>query len=326
MSSRHLVDPELLPILDAAPDMGVSADKLPLARAGIAEMTRMGLETADASVNTSEHFAEGSEGAPNVRLLLYRPDGLPSSAPVVYQIHGGGFLFGTAELGDPRNRAMAKNIGCAVASVEYRLAPEAAFPAGLEDCYAGLVWLHRNARELGLDPQRIAVRGESAGGGLAAGLCLLARDRNGPPIAFQLLVYPMLDDRTCVSTPHPVAGEFVWDAASNSFGWECWLGQAPGSSDIPPLAAPARAAELAGLPPTFLGTAALDMFVEENLVYAQRLIRAGVPTEVYVAPGAFHGFEAMAPEAAVSQRFIALGDDALRRAFAPQRLVRAGQI
>jgi acetyl esterase/lipase len=315
MSSRRLVDPELLPILDAAPSMAVSAERLPFARAAIAEMTRMGLEDSDRSVAVSEHFATGRNGSPDVRIIIYRPHDLPSPAPLVLQIHGGGFLFGTAELGDPRNRAMAKAVRCAVASVDYRLAPEAPFPAALDDCYTALEWLHREADSLALDPTRIAVRGESAGGGLAASLCILARDRGGPPIAFQLLVYPMLDDRTCVQEPHPVAGEYVWDGPSNQFGWESWLGESPGTDHIPPLAAPARVDDLRGLPATFLGTAALDMFIDEDLAYAQRLIRSGVPTEVYVAPGAFHGFEAMAPQAAVSQRFIAIGDQALRTAL-----------
>jgi len=315
MSSRHLVDPQLVPILDVAPDMAVSDARLPLARAAVAEMTKLGLEGADGSVTVSEHFAPGREGAPDVRVVLYKPENLAANAPVVLQIHGGGFLFGTAELGDPRNRAMAKSVGCAVASVDYRLAPETPFPGGLEDCYTALAWLHRNATSLGLDPGLIAIRGESAGGGLAAGLAILARDRGGPPIRFQLLIYPMLDDRTVTREANPHAGEFVWDAASNRYGWQCWLGLPPGSADVPPLAAPARVEDLAGLPPALIATAALDMFAEENLDYARRLMRAGVPTELYLAPAAFHGFEAMAPEAEVSRRFIALCDDALKRAF-----------
>ena len=196
MSSIHLVDPELLPVLEVAPDMGVSPVKLASARAAIAMMTQMGLEQADPRVTASEHFAPGHGSGPDVRVVLYKPDDLPDGAPVVLQIHGGGYLFGTAELGDPRNRAMARAVGCAVASVEYRLAPETAFPGGLDDCYAALVWLNGQAGSLGLDPERIAIRGESAGGGLAAALAVMARDLGGPAICFQLLVYPMLDDRT----------------------------------------------------------------------------------------------------------------------------------
>lgn len=315
MSSLQLVDPELLPILEKAPDMGVSAEKLPDARAAIAMVTQMRLEEADRRVTTSEHFAPGHNGAPDVRVVLYKPDNLPGGAPVVLQVHGGGFLFGTAELGDPRNRAMARTIGCAVASVEYRLAPETPFPGGLDDCYAALVWLHGHASALGLDPARIAIRGESAGGGLAAGLAIMARDLGGPAICFQLLVYPMLDDRTVDAPANPHTGHLVWDRPSNRFAWDSWLGMPAGSASVPPLAAPARTADLAGLPPTCLTTAALDLFVDEDLAYAARLMRAGVPTEVYVAPGAFHGFDAMLPEAAVSQRFTACGDEALKRAF-----------
>jgi triacylglycerol lipase len=267
-------------------------------------------------VTSTEWLAPGHNGGPDVRVVLYKPQGLADGAPVVLQIHGGGFLFGTAELGDPRNRAMALAVGCAVASVEYRLAPETAFPGGLDDCYAALVWLHRHAAELGLDPARIAIRGESAGGGLAAGLAVMARDLGGPTICFQLLVYPMLDDRTVLAAENPFTGQFIWERSSNLFAWQSWLGMQPGSDAVPPLAAPGRTADLAGLPPTCITTAALDLFIDEDLEYARRLIRSGVPTEVHVAPGAFHGFDAMAPEAAVTQRFIACGDQALRRAFA----------
>lgn len=315
MSSLHLVDPELLPILQVVPDMGVSPEKLPGARATIAAMTQLGLEQADPRVKVSEWLAPGYNGGPDVRVVLYKPDDLAENAPVVLQIHGGGFLFGTAELGDPRNRAMARAVGCAVASVDYRLAPETVFPGGLDDCYAALVWLHGHASALGLDPARIAIRGDSAGGGLAAGLAIMARDLGGPAICFQLLVYPMLDDRTVDAADNPHTGEFIWDRASNRFAWESWLGMPPGTEGVSPLAAPARTAELAGLPPTCITTAALDLFAAENLDYAARLVRAGVPTEVYLAPGAFHGFDAMAPDSAVAKRFTACGDEALKRAL-----------
>lgn len=315
MSSLHLVDPELLPILQVVPDMGVSPEKLPGARATIAAMTQLGLEQADPRVSVTEWLAPGYNGGPDVRVVLYKPDDLAENAPVVLQIHGGGFLFGTAELGDPRNRAMARAVGCAVASVDYRLAPETVFPGGLDDCYAALVWLHDHASALGLDPSRIAIRGDSAGGGLAAGLAIMARDLGGPAICFQLLVYPMLDDRTVDAADNPHTGEFIWDRASNRFAWESWLGMPPGTEGVSPLAAPARTAELAGLPPTCITTAALDLFAAENLDYAARLVRAGIPTEVYLAPGAFHGFDAMAPDSAVAKRFTACGDEALKRAL-----------
>jgi acetyl esterase/lipase len=313
--SRHLVDPELIPMIDSLPDMSVSAERLAAVRAAIAEMTKQQLTDPDTSVRVTEHIAPGRDGAPQVRVLLYRPQTLEANAPVMLQIHGGGFLFGTAELGDPRNRALAKAIGCAIVSTDYRLAPESAYPAALEDVYAALTWVHERGPALGLDPRRIAVRGDSAGGGLAAALAMLARDRGGPPILFQLLVYPMLDDRTCVAGPNPFAGEFIWDLPSNAFAWRSWLGMDPGSSEVPVLAAPARSETLGGLPPTLMATAALDLFIDENLDFARRLIRAGVPTEVYVAPGACHGFEAIAPDATVSRIFVERCVDAVKRAF-----------
>jgi acetyl esterase/lipase len=315
VSSRHLVDPELIPIIDNIPDMSVSAEKLAAARAVIVELTRQQLADADTSVRVTEHVAQGREGAPQVRVLLYRPPDLEANAPVLLQIHGGGFLFGTAELGDPRNRALAKAIGCAIVSTDYRLAPESIYPAALEDVYAALTWVHERGPALGLDPRRIAVRGDSAGGGLAAALAMLARDRSGPPILFQLLVYPMLDDRTCVAGHNPFAGEFIWDSKSNLFAWRSWLGMDPGGPGVPVLAAPARSEILGGLPPTMIATAALDLFIDENLEFARRLLQAGVPTEVYVAPGAFHGFEAIAPNATISRIFIERCIDAVKRAF-----------
>lgn len=315
MPSRHLVDPELATLLEYLPDMAPSDESLPAARAAASEMVALHMSDRDSSVTITEHWAPGAEGQPDVRIVFYRPQDLPQNAPVLLQVHGGGFVFGAAELGDPRNRAWAKALQCVVASVEYRLAPETPYPGGLEDCYAALKWLHGAAGELGLDANRIALRGESAGGGLAAALAIAARDRKGPPILFQLLVYPMLDDRTCTGEAHPFAGQFVWDTAANAYGWASWLGKQPGSPDIHHLAAPARCADLSGLPPTCITTAALDLFAEEDLEYARRLIRAGVPTEIYLAPGAFHGFDAMAPDAEVSRQFTEVGLKALARAF-----------
>ena len=190
------------------------------------------------------------------------------------------------------HRPLAARLGCCIASVDYRLAPETRFPGAIEDCYAALSWLVFNARELGIDPARIGVMGESAGGGLAAALSLLVRDRGEHRLAFQHLIYPMIDDRTGVSaTLNPYAGEFVWTAQANRFGWTCLLGAEPGVDGISPYAAAARAENFADLPPAFIATGALDLFVDENLSYAQRLLRSGVPVEMHVYPGAFHGFQ-----------------------------------
>jgi triacylglycerol lipase len=189
-------------------------------------------------------------------------------------------------------RPLAAELDCVVVDVEYRLAPETQFPGNIEDCYAGLTWLYRNASSLEVDARRIGLMGESAGGGLSAALALLARDRGDMALAFQVLVYPMLDDRTCVrADPHPYTWEFVWTPANNRFGWSCLLGVEPGSDGVSPYAAAARATDLTGLPPTFLSTAALDLFLEEDLDYARRLLRAGVPVELHVYPGAYHGYD-----------------------------------
>jgi triacylglycerol lipase len=185
----------------------------------------------------------------------------------------------------------------------------------VEDCYAALKWLHANAGELGVDVGRIAIGGASAGGGLAACLGLLTRDRGEVPLAFQLLIYPMLDDRTVThDDPHPHTGEFIWTHDSNHLGWASLLGQAPGSDGVSPYAAAARAESVAGLPPTFISVGSLDLFLEEDIEYARRLIRAAVPTELHIYPGAFHGFN-MVPDAEVTQAYTRDSMGALKRAL-----------
>jgi acetyl esterase/lipase len=199
--------------------------------------------------------------------------------------------------------------------VDYRLAPETPHPGPVEDCYAALRWLYSHTGELGVDPTRIAIGGASAGGGLAAGLTLLTRDRGEVPLAFQFLIFPMLDDRTVTATePHPYTGEFIWTPEANRFGWTSLLGKEPGGPDVSPYAAAARAESLEGLPPTFINVGALDLFLEEDMEYARRLMRAGVPTELHVYPGAFHGFH-MTANAKVSLAAVRDQLDALKRAL-----------
>ena len=210
---------------------------------------------------------------------------------------------------------LALSLGCVVISPEYRLAPESRYPKPLEDCYAALTWIHNHSQSLGADPQRIAVWGGSAGGGLAAALALLARDRGEISLCFQCLLYPMLDDRTSLAPdPNEFAGEYVWTRANNAFGWESLLDREPGHPDISPHAAPARAIDLAGLPPTFIWVGALDLFVDENIEYARRLIRAGVPTELHVYPGVTHG-NILQPDLPSSRQCLATTLNALKRAF-----------
>lgn len=310
--SRHLVDPELAPLLDEWPPLILSMETLELVRA--APMIDYPVDPVPSElVETETHLVPGPEGAPEVAVIVYRPSGRAEPLPCVYHIHGGGYVAGTAARGEPIHRWLVAELGCVLATVEYRLAPETPFPGPIEDCCAGLTWLFAQADRLGVDTKRIGVMGESAGGGLAAALALLARDRGLPPLAFQHLVYPMLDDRTCTrADPNPHAGEFIWTPDSNRFGWTSLLGHEPGGEGVSPYAAPARAESLAGLPRTFIATAALDLFIDENLEYARRLIRAGVPTEMHVFPGAYHAFDFFA-DAAVSRQARRESLEALRR-------------
>ncbi len=288
MSSRHLVDPELLPLLDAFPPVALSDETLDAVRDVVLPIPDIG----DCGVTLKRLQVPGPAGAPDISLHTYRPAQATGPLPCIYHIHGGGFVLGAARDFEAMHRPLVAALGCALISVDYRLAPETAFPGAIEDCYAGLAWTFDHAAELGIDPVRIGVMGESAGGGLAAALALLARDRDEYRLAFQHLIYPMLDDRTCVAPdPHPHAGEFIWNAANNHFGWSALLGHEPGRDGVSPYAAPARADDLTGLPPAFITTGALDLFVEENIGHARRLLRAGVPTELHIYPGAFHAFD-----------------------------------
>lgn len=295
MDSLHLVDVELRPLIDAWPVVTVTADNL-------AEIRERRLPLPDAElpgVTLERRLVSGPQGAADIMLHIYAPEGATGSLPCIYHIHGGGFVSGAAGDLEPLHKALVSELGCSLISVDYRLAPETVFPGAIEDCYAGLVYVFANADQLGVDPARIGLMGESAGGGLAAALALLVRDRREYALAFQHLIYPMIDDRTCIADPHPFAGEFVWTGQSNQFGWAALLGQDPGGEHVSPYAAAARADDLAGLPPTFISVGALDLFLEENMEFARRLMRAGVATELHVWPGGFHGFDMM-PDAAIS--------------------------
>ena len=314
MTTRHLVDPELLPMLEMFPTFQFTPDNLALVRAGMAEMAKTA-PVPDVPVHVIEMHIPGAGGAPEIRLVIYTPHGAAAARPAFLHIHGGGYVLGTPEMSDARNRMLAADIGCVIVSVDYRLAPETPHPGPVEDCYTALAWLHANAASLGVDPARIAIGGESAGGGLAASLALLARDRGQVPVAFQLLIYPMLDDRTTAADPNPHTGEYVWTPAANLFGWAALLGHAPGGDGVSPYAAAARADSLAGLPPAYISVGALDLFLDEDMDYARRLAREGVPVEMHLYPGAFHGFNMMLT-AAVSQAFERDYREALRRALA----------
>jgi len=255
----------------------------------------------------------GAKGHPDLVVVVInaKADG---ARPAILHTHGGGFVAGSAESSVRMLQDLCSELDCVAVSVDYRLAPETTWRGSVEDNYAGLTWLHTNAQALGVDPARIALLGESAGGGHAALLAITARDRGEVPVAFQCLIYPMLDDRTGSTRPVPAhLAPVGWKAADNRFGWECFLGMAPGTRRVPAVAVPARTASLAGLPPTWIGVGGLDLFVDEDIEYARRLNSAGVPTELIVVPGAFHGFDGIPSGAAVTAWFNAAKRDALRR-------------
>ena len=267
-------------------------------------------------IRVEERIVPGPADAPELRLYLINAD--PTRVrPAIVHMHGGGFTASTARASVPRLQVMAIELDCTIVTIDYRNAPEARFHQSREDDYCGLKWVWDNAAMLGVDRTRIALLGESGGGGHAALLAIAARERGEIALCYQALIYPMLDDRTGSSRETAKhIGYFGWNADSNAFGWHSFLGVEPGTADVPIAAVPSRIEDLSGLPPTFIGVGALDLFVEEDIEYARRLIAAGVPTELLVVPGAHHGFDVFAPGTAIADRFKAAKRDALRRAFA----------
>lgn len=314
MTSKHLVGPQLLEALEAIPSFEVTADTLNNIRPQIAEARVPASPASETTVE--EQFIPGTD-ATSVRVLIYAPK-IPSHTSGLLWFHGGGMVMASPDANEALCRYLVQKAGCVVVAVDYRLAPEHPYPTGLEDCYAALRWMHAAADELGFPRERIAVAGESGGGSLAAGLALLARDRGELSLSAQFLQYPMLDDRTGTTSepdPMPYAGEFVWTKASNHFAWSAVLGQAPGGPDVPIYAAPGRARNLTGLPPTSIFIGDLDLFIGENIRYARTLIQGGVPTDIHVYPAAYHGFISFAQEADVSKRAFQEFSSAIKRHF-----------
>lgn len=313
-SSRHLVDPELLAMIEFLPRFELNADTLPQLRRRPAwvEVDPDDLDRTD----IAEFMIPGPAGSPDVAVSVYRPRKYSGSLPCMLHIHGGGFVMGSALGSRGAHLPLAADLECCIVSVDYRLAPETIFPGAIEDCYAALRWLNIQAEMLGVDRSRIGVMGESAGGGLAAALTIMVRDRDEFTIAFQHLIYPMLDDRTCVIDPAAGCGEFVWTPEHNHFGWASLLGCEPGSHDVSGYAAAARTVDLAGLPATYIAVGALDLFLSENLEYAARLARSSVPIEVNVYPGAFHAFNVW-PTSRTAARARDASREALRRSLRP---------
>lgn len=301
MTSRHLVDPELMPLVDMSPVRALTRSNLAAAR----EQSDLRFELfPEPSLAATRHLAPGAAGDPDVPVLVFTPP-VDGPRPAILYIHGGGMVLGSAHSYRRGPAAAALALGAVIVSVDYRLAPETPFPGPQEDCYAALLWLVAQADALGVDPTRIIVAGESAGGGLAAAVALMTRDRCGPNLAGQLLTYPMIDHRTggpdC-AWRNLVCGEFIWNAELNHFGWAALRGDYALDDDRIGWFSPALADKLGGLPRTAILTGSLDLFVDENLDYARRLSAAGVDVELHCYPGAIHGFQIMAG-AAVSRAY-----------------------
>jgi acetyl esterase/lipase len=318
MSVLHRVDPELRQTLALLPNIDLS--DIPAARAALhAVFAAVDTAPANPAVARTDHQVPGRAGAPDVLLRAFRPAGAREALPCLFWIQGGGYVLTAADLDDQWCEAIAHALHCAVYSVQWRRAPENPFPAASDDCYAGLSWVVQNAAGLLVDPACVVVGGASSGGGAAAGVALRIRDQAQFSIAHQLLLYPMLDDRNVTPSSHAVTDPELWSRHNNEIAWRAYLGGAHGTDRISPYAAPTRARDLKGLAPATILTAELDLFVDENIEYAQRLMHAGVPTELHVYPAANHGFDRLNPAAAVSRRLYADRDDALRRAFANAR-------
>jgi len=294
VSSKHLLDPEIREAVESFPGFALDPQSYLQVRADYRKMVEAYAppDRLDKSgVRVAEKVIPGSAGHPDLRVIVITPLDVAERAPAVLEIHGGGFVIGSADFGIAKCIDLARKLQSVVVSVDYRLAPETKFPGPQEDCYAALKWLHNEAAELGVDRSRIAVLGESAGGGLAASVALLARDRKEVAIRHLHLIFPMLDDRTCAAGNDCIFfGEFVWTRPDNDFAWSAMLDLPPGSADVSPYAAPARMEDLSALPPTFISCGALDLLLEENLEFGRKLIRAGVPVELHIYPGAPHGY------------------------------------
>lgn len=309
----YAFDPELVSWSSALPDLDFADYEA--VRAAESRYGPSRQYEPPAPIVTRDLAIAGPEGPPDVPLRVYTPSGGGGPLPGLLYMHGGGFVVGSVEQVHPVLIRISAEVGVVVVSVEYRLAPENPFPAGLDDCYAALMWTAKSATELGIDLERLAVCGYSAGGGLAAALALLARDRGGPAICFQYLGAPELDDRLDTPSMRAYVDTPLWNRPFAEFSWDSYLGAGMrGGDEVSRYAAPARAEDLSGLPPAFVTACQFDPLRDEGIAYAQRLAQANVPTELVVYPGTFHGSE-LVEDAAIAKRMSADMIATLRRAL-----------
>ncbi|WP_077145731.1 alpha/beta hydrolase [Sphingopyxis sp. KK2] len=301
MTTRPLVDKQIAPLLDMFPPVDLAGTPIDELRE---QSGRAYAFMPPPAILPEEIVIPSAHGGPDIAVYLYSPAETKPGGGAILHIHGGGMVMGSAKQIQTSPASLAVAAGVPVASVEYRLAPERPFPAPQQDCHSALVWLAGQADALGFDASRIVVAGESAGGGLAAALAIMARDLGGPAIAGQLLTYPMLDHRTggdACPYANPNTGEFIWTRASNRFGWGALQGDYAADDDRKGWFSPSLADDLSNLPPAYIATGSLDLFFDENLDYARRLTAAGVPVELHSYAGAIHAFNAV-PGAAIADR------------------------
>lgn len=307
-------DPELSTALAMLADQmppTITEETIPLLRnADLLALTPEDLDEAD--IEARDVTIQSYDGA-DIVVSILQPKGRRGTGPGFYHMHGGGMIVGDRWAGIASLFKWLHQYNAVAVTVEYRLAPEFPDPTPIEDCYAGLLWTAANADALGIDPERLLVLGGSAGGGLAAGVTLLTRDRKGPPLVGQLLMYPMLDDRDATVSTHQIDGVGVWDRGSNQLGWTALLGDRKSTDNVSIYAAPARASDLSGLPPTFIDCGSSEVFRDEDVAYASGIWAAGGQAELHVWPGGFHAFEGVMPQAKLSTQMVAARDNWISR-------------
>lgn len=297
-------DPELAEMMKLLPDTTLGMNDPVKAREGFAEMAAMINADLDTTgVTIVNRAIEGPAGSPDVPVRILTPEKITEPVPALLHIHGGGFVIGDLDSEMGSVTALCRHLQIVVVSVDYRLAPETPYPGGLEDCYAAWLWTVDNAEMLQIDTSRLGITGMSAGGGLTAATCLLARDRGGPQPAFQFLGIPELDDRLETPSMQAYVDTPMWNRPNAELSWDYYLGDTyqRGGEDVPYHAAPARAQDLSNLPPAYVSTMEFDPLRDEGILYALKLMQAGVQTELHSFPGTFHG-SALFSSAKVSQR------------------------